>query len=1115
MKSKKIILPFILIISSAVITATVVSSTSIYSSFNNSKNPEVAEADDFGEWACVDIGPNGDIWSEYHFHGPAVQLSGVNLDMIQDLFPEQYNRFSWANWEFSFSSNPDDINVRIELNFNTNDPDLARSDAEWIMGFVNAFSITDYYEEQLNSWVDSDWWTSIVYAGHVNWPNLLSVYNESIPREYGGLAETIDIMDCNRLRFWLNKNYNGISKSMGFEWWDMEVENLNGGHSFNFKDYLPVTKLQTVFGLADTTLNFRLPKVTNLVRDPISAVVNYYSEKEPWDFHHWYDVSLSIPSGIVDHFTVSFDYDFIPWDMVPREEASLQVNPYGYAYKNIRIQHELANIINWTDHFPGILLDSWMDINPDWDSQVGMEFRLKNLTGDNHESDVLTFSNWLESNMVGGWFQTENSSWSEQWWNGTGDEDSWKWNLNFNFTTLDRSNWDSLWNTTWLYNNSNMMQNSDLKNSYHYYGSTRYNPRKGGYFTHDSNFDWNPLNRFETTLVKEFLPENNPSHSFSMIDLFGWSTFTKSEEFISASLRFEIPVNDIESFNITNPEFSWGYAFSHWWWFNYNWGETYISSSIEVYDSNPYYEKDYVNYPVDDFECEFDYDFYTDSVDIIIPGGSLINENPYSSDAAFIKFNAWDNYRMGWWDEGYLNGSSHFLTTGISSVEYDLFFSALTIDHPDFHWNGTMTDYGSFWGFTRNTTPLADGWYTMRSKVTDGASNVGYEYSNIEIDNYDGSFVIAPTTNITSHNFTDGSKLKGNETLTFNITDDIDVFAAIITIDGTGWVLEEESNPNQDLYDFNWTTKMYSEGIHFVTVTAWDMDGHETTETYEVEIENYPEGDPPFVEIVDPAIPGMILENMYTFRANVTDDVEISSVQAKIDERVPQQMVYNSTTGLYEFEYDVSTLYNGTHTFSVIVFDMDKNQHQVTRSIEFIANTTHNEDINTPPEVRNVIPGNFSDASDILDGNVEISLETRDDLGIEAVSIEISTITGVDPSNYPTDPDTIEYSDLRIVSSYPHNMIEGTASGDWTVYKDNFDSTQGTDGLYLIEIIIGDIDPFSHTISVKFLIIIHNEMNDPFGQIPGFRFEFLIGCLGFSIFVGYIIVKKKYPDRLD
>jgi hypothetical protein len=94
-------------------------------------------------------------------------------------------------------------------------------------------------------------------------------------------------------------------------------------------------------------------------------------------------------------------------------------------------------------------------------------------------------------------------------------------------------------------------------------------------------------------------------------------------------------------------------------------------------------------------------------------------------------------------------------------------------------------------------------------------------------------------------------------------------------------------------------------------------------------------------------------------------------------------------------------------------------------------------------------------------------------------------------------------------------MIEGTASGDWTVYKDNFDSTQGTDGLYLIEIIIGDIDPFSHTISVKFLIIIHNEMNDPFGQIPGFRFEFLIGCLGFSIFVGYIIVKKKYPDRLD
>ena len=184
------------------------------------------------------------------------------------------------------------------------------------------------------------------------------------------------------------------------------------------------------------------------------------------------------------------------------------------------------------------------------------------------------------------------------------------------------------------------------------------------------------------------------------------------------------------------------------------------------------------------------------------------------------------------------------------------------------------------------------------------------------------------------------------------------------------------------------------------------------------------------------------------------------------------------------------------------------NPPEVSYSGEFFANTTHNEDLNMPPEVRNVIPGNFSDASDILAGKVEISLEARDDLGIEGVQIEISTITGVDPSNYPTDPNTIEYSDLQVVSSYPHNMDEGDTNAGWTTYSDIFDSTQGTDGLYLVDITIGDIDPFSHTISVKFLIIIHNDKGNPF-EISGFNLEYFVGCIGFTAAVGFIVIKKK------
>lgn len=220
-------------------------------------------------------------------------------------------------------------------------------------------------------------------------------------------------------------------------------------------------------------------------------------------------------------------------------------------------------------------------------------------------------------------------------------------------------------------------------------------------------------------------------------------------------------------------------------------------------------------------------------------------------------------------------------------------------------------------------------------------------------------------------------------------------------------------------------------------------------------------------------------------------------------------MEYNETIGLYEYEYDVSTLFNGTHTFQVIVYDFDENQHRVNNSIDFFANTTHVEDLYDPPRYKNLIPGNFEDASDIVKGTVEISLEVYDDLGIQGIQITISEVTGLDPTNYPSNPSSVDEDDLSVVYGFPQSMTEGSINDGWTTYMSSFDTTTTTDGLYLVEIVIGDIDPFSHIVTARFLMIVHNTMNDPFAQIPGFLIEYFVGCIGISTLVGYITIKRK------
>ncbi len=1096
MKTKKFLLLFIMVIG---IFAT---SSNLGNSSTNLNFVPVSEpnnaSEEFYEDASITINNDGYIYANYYLSGPSIQLSEVDLDSVVEAYPEIFEYFSSAQWYFhSDNDDPLSQNVNIYLYFNTGDVTTARSNAEWIMGFVNAFSVTDYVES--NIYIDSNW-IQIEYRGHASWPNLLDVYDESLPRENGGIAATLNISGISSFGFSLSISGSSLYRSFSCSWPNTDVDYLEGSFSYDFADFIPVGQMQQTNTNINSNLRFSLPKVSNLVVEPSSVIPYHYEYQDSWQLDYWYDVSLTLTSTPVDHFTVSFDHKFVPYELQQRENAYVDANPYGYARKEIQIRHENSDFINWTAHFPDLYLYSESNYILDregYDYDVSLYFHLRNLPLDDTETKAINFLNWIETNMPGGWEQTSNSNGSTSWWNGTESIDARYFSLRYNLTTMDETNWDLLWVNTWIYSHSNMMQETDLKtaDSVRCYGS--FTSNKGGYEYHYTEFVWNPLNRYETTLVKTFLPENNPSQSLSMYDLFGWSSFSKSEDFYRAYVSINVPINDLGNYELISPTSSIDGHYGAY------------TNNYDDHDELRCYMYSYTTIPTGDLVCNFEFDFHPDTDDLISPGGYVSTSNPYSGPSAQINFTATDTGNSDWWDEGYLDGTPHFPSSGIASVDYTLYFNALS----SFYWEGSMTEYVvdvPEFGFTIDTTPMPDGWYTLESVITDESGNVGYRGDSIEIDNYPES-LLAPSIDLISHNLTENDKLMGDEILIFNITDDVGIFASLITIGGSGWLLDGDSNPDPDLYEMNWSTEMYSEGYYLVTVTSWDMDGNETTVSYELEVDNRPIGNPPEISIIDPSEPDQLIENWFTFRANITDDFRLSSVQAQIDDRVPEDMVYNETSGLYEYEYDVSSLFNGTHTFTIIVYDFDENQHMVSSSIDFFANTTHVEDLYNPPSYRNLSPGNFRDSSDIVNGIVEISLEVSDDLGIQGVQLTISEVIGFDLTSYPSNPNSVDEDDISVVIGYPISMTEGEFDGTWTLYSDSFDTTTTTDGLYLVEITIGDIDPFSHIVTAKFLMIIKNT--DPFAQIPGFTMEYFIGCIGISMLVGYLTIKRKYRSK--
>lgn len=321
---------------------------------NDGSTQKIAEIS-YHESAWTHINPAGDIWSEVQFEGPNVQLGGINMEIIKDLHGTIYEHFWWGNWDFTKPNGPDDFNSWIELAFVTDNSEQAREWAQWLMGFVNDFLIVEFQEQHINGWdeyIDNKWQvvTSVGYQAHIDWPFFTETFNNSIPRDIGGLAETLDITNADHLKMWMWKGDTNIYQSLGVAW-SHQVEKLSGTFSYSIKDFIDVTDLQKAPDADGLHLSFSLPDVENVTANPAGATINYHPNvEEPWNKHNYYDVSLEVSTS-VDDFNITFDGTFVPWDKQPREQASIDVIPYGYALQRLHINHANASFFDWESQF--------------------------------------------------------------------------------------------------------------------------------------------------------------------------------------------------------------------------------------------------------------------------------------------------------------------------------------------------------------------------------------------------------------------------------------------------------------------------------------------------------------------------------------------------------------------------------------------------------------------------------------------------------------------------------------------------------------------------------------------------------------------------------------------
>ena len=1123
-------------------------------------NPSVVAYSDFWESAWVWVSHEGHINARAELNSKDLGFGEQNLNLFIASYRNVYDIFDHANWWFRQTDDPGDQNTEVEIHFRTNNAELAREYADLIVEYMSRGLAISYEYEGTWAWEDwrGDTWTDLTavrYHSHIVWPWFTAFINdEIIPRDIGGLAETINVTEASHINAWAWPQGDGtpeIGFAFGFDF-NYEILDITGSysgtHTLEMNELIHTEKIQRNNYQDHLWINYALPDVTALTTAPSSnsssctIYQKYHPPPEPWVTHHYWDVDFQISSGVytAPDLWVSFDYNFIPHYLQSQIEAALVVNHYGYVYKGINLRGDYSRLIDFetlTNWDPNIVI---VEINyrPNreglWNN---LEFTVVYNDFDDHYEDANELAKDIET-LLGIDF-TDNHT-DHNWWDWHRlhyEGNTYRFHAD-DFTSIMSQN---LLTGSDLVLSSPVFENQDwITSEYHQF--SYYHPDVSQWID-AIDFWWNPLAEEVVNPIKTYGDGGSfVNEDVNLLSQWSWSTFPFNSNYSVSKFPIIVPYDSYTVYPQENN--GWGWHINTWEdpWFS---DIRYVNHNLEIYTDAAdlkFVDEDFnPTDPFDDFGLKFDYTFLADDVDTQPPGGNFYYHNFTSGEEYWgdsiqnqgvtftgtdihLHVRIWDTDSHGinyfWWPFWYWNGThwvQRFVSSGIKETTVKAYFADLPARIAQFEqelpvtvgWENWPTiDYNITW----DTSEFADGEWTLVARGEDNAGNwVDFGIHNLLVDNYDEAATAAPIIDLLS---TENDTVYGTHTIQIEVTDDVEVFAVVLTRDFTAFLLNDSDS--DDIYEFNWNTLGEIENsIHYFTITVWDMDGHKVIYDFYLQVDNLRPGTPPTVTIISPSAAGQTLTGSYTFEVEVTDDLGIQSVKMQIDQGAMYSMTYNPTTGYYERTHDLTNEINGDRILNITVIDIDENQHTEHEKITFtVVGGQEGPTVSDPPEWsegRSDLPANLSafveagnlNEYDPVLGDIYFKVAVMDDRQITSVNIKIQIVDDFDPVT--GEPDL-----GRVVKDT--SMSEAGTSGDWSLYDYSWDSTEEADNYYLCEIDVQDNDTVANHLYIRTLIQTDNvEDTGPspqIGGIPGFEFEILLLSLT-SICLATALIKRR------
>ncbi len=237
------------------------------------------------------------------------------------------------------------------------------------------------------------------------------------------------------------------------------------------------------------------------------------------------------------------------------------------------------------------------------------------------------------------------------------------------------------------------------------------------------------------------------------------------------------------------------------------------------------------------------------------------------------------------------------------------------VEEVEFYVDGELddTDTSAPWGFTWDTTPLADNrTHTIFIKSYDAAGN-STTSATVSVTLARESDNTPPSASITFP--VAGSTVSGNVNIAVDADDENGIAHIDYYIDGDS-VASVDTWP----YIYTWNTNSVDDGTHTIYVKAFDLSGNRTnSDLISVTVENDPEPDviSPTVVLLYP-VEGSTVDGTVAVAADAEDNVGVTRVEFYVD----GVLANTDNSAPWGFSWNTGSLVSGTeHTIYVKAFD--------------------------------------------------------------------------------------------------------------------------------------------------------------------------------------------------